>query len=374
MIGFATGTAADAAKPKSCSAKVHAQRVASATAYAKRMSADRRKYFKTHGGAKQRKAFVAAQKQKLMTLRAAARCVVHVTTTPDVVGTTITNTKPVAPAPVGPTPSPPTPTPPPPPAYSKTGPSTLTISADVNAPTAASIRDAVTLAETFIKGIGASADWRYDLYADSNVNALIALWPTLGTGTGLATSQSIWTGGATAVTDHDQVMYLTNPAITTAFPQPPGVPIHELFHTAQNSVLGAYQVNGPQTTEIQPGGPVWLREGSAEYFQLVALQDAGFRVPADDLALMKGYATTLYAANQLEDMSTQQASFTYPFAAYALGYIATDMLIHDTSRSAILEFYRQIGQGSTWQAAFQNVFGRTVEQFYAEFAAARAAF
>jgi hypothetical protein len=40
--------------------------------------------------------------------------------------------------------------------------------------------------------------------------------------------------------------------------------------------------------------------------------------------------------------------------------------------AALANFWRAIGAGSTWQAAFQSAFGETVDQFYAEFAAYRA--
>jgi M6 family metalloprotease-like protein len=80
VLVAAAGTAtalADVASSRpaaECTAAQKAQRQAALAAYLKRMSAERRAYFKAHRGAKQRKAFVRRQQAKLKALRAGAAC------------------------------------------------------------------------------------------------------------------------------------------------------------------------------------------------------------------------------------------------------------------------------------------------------------
>jgi M6 family metalloprotease-like protein len=74
--GAAT-TATGVASPRpaaDCTAAQKAQRQAALSAYLRRMSAERRAYFKAHRGSKQRKAFVRRQQARLKALRAAAAC------------------------------------------------------------------------------------------------------------------------------------------------------------------------------------------------------------------------------------------------------------------------------------------------------------
>lgn len=68
--------AAPSASPAPCTAAEKRAGAAAATAYARRMPAERRAYFRRVKSAKQRATFVRKQRQRLASLRAAAACVV----------------------------------------------------------------------------------------------------------------------------------------------------------------------------------------------------------------------------------------------------------------------------------------------------------
>ena len=357
--------AAGAATPATCSALEHSRRAEAVAAFVKQMPAARRAYFKHHRKAAQRKRFVAAQSRKLAGLRAAASCVVlSAPVTPVVV--------PTPPA----TPGPPAPTPPVAPAIK---PAAVHIADDVDSRVADDVRLGVSTGDAFFRRIGAPDTWRYDYWADSDANALAALWPTLGTGNNAYTAHLVFvTLGATAVADHDQVLHRTEGPYVGPAHGPSAIPIHELFHTVQNALLGPYQSTGAPVDEIKPGGPAWLREGTADYMGADALIDAGLFPGVSSISALhagKAYtATHAYASIPLDAVATQASLLQSPTssAVYPLGWLATEVLIADTSPEAILEFYRRVGQGTPWPTAFQDVFGRTIDAFYAEFAAARA--
>jgi hypothetical protein len=58
-------------------------------------------------------------------------------------------------------------------------------------------------------------------------------------------------------------------------------------------------------------------------------------------------------------------------AAYPLSFIAVDFLTRERGLGALIQFWSAIGKGNAWPVAFETAFGRTVEQFYAEFEAYR---
>lgn len=349
-----------ATTPATCSAKDHTHRAAQAAAFAKGMPAARRAYYRKHADKHRRKVFVAAQAKRLKALRAAASCVVPVT---PVIPPVLT---PTPPAPTPPAPVPPVPPPATPPPAPK--PSTVTIGANVAPYVAQSTRLGVTLGDTYIRSLGAPDAWRYDVYADPDSSVLAGIWLASGLTNASTTQYVFGTLGALGVTDHDLVLLKTlasagDPATAT----PSSLVVHELFHTAQNQALGTKQGTG-FTTVIQTAGPIWLREGSADYF---AARATGFL--SQSLANADSYLDAQFPDLQLQDMATQAQSFDHQAALYPLGRLAAGMLIDDTSPTAMLEYYRQVGAGVAWPTAFQSVFGRTIDAFYAEFAAARAA-
>ena len=59
-------------------------------------------------------------------------------------------------------------------------------------------------------------------------------------------------------------------------------------------------------------------------------------------------------------------------AAYDLGFYAVELLVKDAgSIHSFIDYWTKIGQGVAWPTAFQQVFGRSIDQFYSEFAAYR---
>jgi hypothetical protein len=50
----------------------------------------------------------------------------------------------------------------------------------------------------------------------------------------------------------------------------------------------------------------------------------------------------------------------------------SNSLIRERGLAALAAYYRAIAGGSTWQQAFEAVFGRTIDVFYTEFEPYRA--
>jgi hypothetical protein len=147
---------------------------------------------------------------------------------------------------------------------------------------------------------------------------------------------------------------------------------HELFHLVQQQLMNKPDNWGTTpSTQIRPSGPVWLTEGAAETI--------AYRVAA---------ARGLFDLGQVYGSLVAQApSWTTPlngFETYAgsgaVGtswntmWFAASRLLDTTPKGlgAAVDYWQAIAAGTPWPEAFQKAFGRSVDQFYAEFAAYRA--
>jgi hypothetical protein len=52
---------------------------------------------------------------------------------------------------------------------------------------------------------------------------------------------------------------------------------------------------------------------------------------------------------------------------YSLSFVATEFLLSRSGLTSVVTFYRMIGGGATWAAAFKAAFGMSVDTFYEEF-------
>jgi hypothetical protein len=73
----------------------------------------------------------------------------------------------------------------------------------------------------------------------------------------------------------------------------------------------------------------------------------------------------------LDVHGSQAASDAHGYAAYGVGFIAVEWLVQQRGAAAVLDFYREVGAGKSWQDAFAQVFGRSIDQFYVDFTAYR---
>ena len=142
---------------------------------------------------------------------------------------------------------------------------------------------------------------------------------------------------------------------------------HEYFHVVQMEVLGpaiTYKIFTTSVTAERAEGPSWLFEGGADWISWKALEAAGLGSLAAHLA-----ATPPSRDVELSELESYLEYFLAEEARISLSVAAVDRLLVGRGASDLIGFYRLVGAGQPWPSAFVSSFGRTVEQFYAEFEA-----
>ena len=140
--------------------------------------------------------------------------------------------------------------------------------------------------------------------------------------------------------------------------------IHEYFHVLQQQLAAS---GFP--------GAFWLVEGSATYADYIYSPSRPGRreflnyrfSPYEDLAV-RGAREPEFLDNlsaelaRFEDISAFQDSHE----SYALSFISVDFLVeeHAKNEDLFVDYWRLLGQRSTWQQAFEEAFGMTVDDFY----------
>jgi hypothetical protein len=135
---------------------------------------------------------------------------------------------------------------------------------------------------------------------------------------------------------------------------------HEYFHALQHS-LSRSRASFPSSAP-----PLWLIEGTARYFEnAVSTREMdNFRRTA-----IKRWQD-LPALEELE-RSGGATSTGGSGHAYTVGAVATDYLVMKYGRELVTRDYWVALADADWRAAFLQVFGVSVETFYAEFATYR---
>lgn len=145
---------------------------------------------------------------------------------------------------------------------------------------------------------------------------------------------------------------------------------HEYFHLIQYQLTNGKLTSTPDLVPV--GGPRWLIEGSADFVGALTVENlGGDKFDTIEQQYKNTATTSRNSLSSLEDMSLFADQ-----AGYQLGFMAVDYLTPpDQPRSAgvklLAAFWSAIGRGKTWRQAFQSVFGKSVDQFYAEFEAYR---
>jgi hypothetical protein len=142
---------------------------------------------------------------------------------------------------------------------------------------------------------------------------------------------------------------------------------HEYFHIVQMHLLGpelTYKLFTTPVNQERTEGPSWLFEGGADWVSWKALEAAG-------LGSVEGYLAATPPSHDVDlgDLESYLEYFLAEEARIALSVAAVDRLLAGRGANELVEFYRRVGKGESWRAAFVSAFGRSVEQFYAEFRA-----
>ena len=126
---------------------------------------------------------------------------------------------------------------------------------------------------------------------------------------------------------------------------------HEYFHVLQH-FLRPWEEWGPLE-------PVWLTEGTAEYFA------ARYAFNAERYDQFVAYQRGVARQYPFE------ATTSDLYAPYVLGFLALDWLMADASDDAHIEYFRRTHELGFWREAFHEAFGMTIDDFYPAFEAYR---
>lgn len=135
----------------------------------------------------------------------------------------------------------------------------------------------------------------------------------------------------------------------------PGAVAHEYVHALQDELSGGAL------------GPRWMVEGGAVHFEYLYDHAVGWRAIQDALSTLE---SARGIRESLEDIETDIVATD--FEKYALGHLATRHLITLAGEEALWDFYRQRVSTSSWESAFEEAFGLSVQEFYAAFESHRA--
>ena len=139
--------------------------------------------------------------------------------------------------------------------------------------------------------------------------------------------------------------------------------VHEYFHTLQ---LAEYNERYYTFAPLKDSGPRWLLEGAAKYAENRYLDVRGFDSYDAQRAMMIRYMTQV-------DVTLRGSTIYDSVAPYFLGMLAWEWLVEKAGDFSLLGYYRNRALHANPEAAFQATFGLTLEEFYEEFEAWRAA-
>lgn len=161
-----------------------------------------------------------------------------------------------------------------------------------------------------------------------------------------ATSGAIWFYGPNYVPRDDRTRRM--------------IVLHEYFHSVQ------YSLSNRQSTK----GPLWLREGTARYFEYRFGSEHGYG-NFDQLR-----RSEIARSRSLDPLQTYENRGQATFRggggeAYNLGFLAADYLVNTKGLDTVARTVWTELRTKDWRAAFATAFGEPVDQFYANFEAYR---
>ena len=137
--------------------------------------------------------------------------------------------------------------------------------------------------------------------------------------------------------------------------------LEEYFHGLQFQSIGA-AVDGP---------PTWMVEGSINWIRADLATEDRTGYPLSQRLIRA--LNQAYLGPPLEDIESANQTWQYSF-----GLVAADLLVKHAGVAAMLDFFRAFAPGRTgpngqwesqltWQGAFAEAYGTSIEAFYAEF-------
>ncbi len=135
---------------------------------------------------------------------------------------------------------------------------------------------------------------------------------------------------------------------------------HEYFHSVQHFL------SGNRSARSDVNRPAWLIEGSARYFENAVL-------PRDLDAFQRRQVRRWESLPALVDLeqSTGSSATGATSEVYTVGSVASDYLVKTYGRERLQSEFWVAFSTTDWRSAFLQVFGATVDSFYADFEAYR---
>jgi len=231
-------------------------------------------------------------------------------------------------------------------------------------------------ADKYFRIIGGDASAKVTVYAYNDFNALVKaeidFYKLYGSTSSEDFVRSNWTA---QVCGHGNIAVIFLPVSTTTCwdgekTTTYTIVSHEYFHAQQGNLSGKrFAVDDPHA-EVPSTGPVWLTEGSAEYFAHRALSNSKLINYSDKRKTILSRASRLSVS--LSDLETHQDFVSYADeGSYQLGFLAVEYLVTSKGDGSLLKFYKAIGGGTTWKTAFSDAFGKSIDDFYKSFEAYR---
>ncbi len=177
----------------------------------------------------------------------------------------------------------------------------------------------------------------------------------------------LWTN-STAISGFINIFIFTQAHGWNTFPEELGlhnhrlrIILHEYAHVLEFDLVGS-QLGCCPSDQVPLIGPQWLVEGSAEYLTFVFFGDQGVIEGQKNDA--KSVSAPLRELETLMGLDSE-------FFAISLAAVAVDFAVSLRELSALVDFWQAIGDGASWQTAFESSFGLTIDEFYQEFEAYR---
>lgn len=136
---------------------------------------------------------------------------------------------------------------------------------------------------------------------------------------------------------------------------------HEMVHAVQFQLAGnATLRRGAKMPRL---GPDWLTEGVAELLSVLSVRN--YDLPQSVAAVV--VAAGVPEKFKLSDLERESKEPAKRNALYLQGFLASNLLVRDENYVALLDYYRRIGLGRSWDEAFEASFGRSLAAFYEAF-------
>ncbi len=196
-------------------------------------------------------------------------------------------------------------------------------------------------------------------------------------GWSLEQTRNYWEQGSTAVASGGWIVLNASVEWYSKGPRKSRMKViaHELVHSGYQYRLSQLNVGGANR-QVPDGGPRWLSEGIAEFLAYQALSAGGVFSYQTERQSKDPWGFVEHAKivdKQLRDMETQDGFSSVRGSPYKYSLMAAELLASHTGQRALLDYYRLLQPGTTWQMAFEAAFGMTVTEFYQLFEEHRAA-